>query len=109
MRLMLILTGCVFLSGCIHAPIALQPSTIPLSPNGYTALGKVQGEDCVYYLFMIIPLSDGNELHTAVEEAMKLKPYADAMINVTVDYYSQFWILFSRFCTQVHGTAVQSK
>ncbi|MET0516724.1 MAG: hypothetical protein ABW047_15510 [Nitrospiraceae bacterium] len=109
MRLPFMLTVFLFLSGCMYHPIALQPSTKPLSQNGYTVLGKVHGEDCVYHLFAIIPLSGGNELHTAVEEAMKLKPYGDAMIEVTVDYYFQWWILFSRACTQVHGTAVQSK
>jgi hypothetical protein len=40
---------------------------------------------------------------------MKKKPYADAMIEVTADSYWQFFILYSRGCTQVFGTAVQSK
>jgi hypothetical protein len=97
------------LSGCIHAPIAITASTKPLSQDGYTVLGSTHGQDCVYHLFAAIPLSDGNELHEAVADAMKKKPYADALIDVTVDYYFQWWILFTRACTQVHGVAVQSK
>ena len=60
-------------------------------------------------LFAFIPLSGGNELKDAVADAMKKKPYADAMIEVMVDGYWQWWILFGRGCTQVYGTAAQSK
>ena len=76
---------------------------------GVVGTGTVHGEDCAYYLLGIIPLSNGNDLHEAIADAMKQKPMADAMIEVTVDFYWQWWILFSRVCTQVHGTAVQSK
>jgi hypothetical protein len=109
MRLALLLGSFLFLSGCIYHPIALVPSTKPLAPNGYTVVGTVHGEDCSYHLFALIPLSNGNELHEAIADAMKKKPYADAMTEVTVDFYWQWWILFSRSCTQVYGTAVQSK
>ena len=34
---------------------------------------------------------------------------ADALVDVTVDGYYQYFILFSRACTQVHGIAVESK
>jgi len=109
MRLALLLSSFLFLSGCMHHPIALVPSTKPLAPNGYTVVGTVHGEDCAHYLLGIIPLSNGNELHEAIADAMKKKPMADAMTEVTVDFYWQWWILFSRVCTQVDGTAVQSK
>ena len=105
----ILLVMLLLLSGCIHRPVAFTTSTIPLAPGGYTVLGNIKGEDCAIHLFALIPLSDGNELHEAVADAMKKKPYADAMVNVTVDSYFQWWILFSRACTQVHGTAVQSK
>jgi hypothetical protein len=96
-------------AGCFHHPGGIAPSTRPLNQNGYTVLGKVEGRDCVYHIFGLIPVTDGNELREAVADAMKKKPYADAMVDVTVDSYWQFFILFSRGCTQIYGTAVQSK
>ena len=96
-------------AGCFHHPGGIAPSTRPLNQNGYTVLGKVEGRDCVYHILGLIPVTDGNELREAVADAMKKKPYADALTEVTVDAYWQFFILFSRGCTQVYGTAVQSK
>lgn len=97
------------IAGCFHHPGGIAPSTKPLNQNGYTVLGKVEGRDCVYHILGLIPVTDGNELKEAVADAMKKKPYADAMIEVTADSYWQFFILYSRGCTQVYGTAVQSK
>jgi hypothetical protein len=96
-------------AGCYHHPGGIAPSTRPLAPNGYTVLGKVEGRDCVYYILGFIPVTNGNELKDAVEDAMKKKPYADALIDVTADAYWQWFVLFWRGCTQVHGTAVQLK
>ena len=96
-------------SGCFHYPGGIAPSTKPLAPNGYTVLGKVEGRDCFYHILGIIPVTDGNELKEALADAMKKKPYADALIDVTADAYWQWFLLFTRGCTQVHGTAVQSK
>jgi hypothetical protein len=96
-------------AGCFHHPGGIAASTRPLAPNGYTVLGKVEGRDCVYHILGLIPVTNGNELKDAVQDAMKKKPYADAMVDVTVDAYWYWFILFSRGCTQVYGTAVQSK
>ncbi|HJR76201.1 MAG TPA: hypothetical protein VJ805_04480 [Nitrospiraceae bacterium] len=104
-----VVSAAVLTAGCFHHPGGIAPSTKPLNPNGYTVLGKVEGRDCVYHIFGLIPVTDGNELKEAVQDAMKKKPYADALTEVTVDAYWQFFILFSRGCTQVYGTAVQSK
>lgn len=109
LSLSLIALVTILTAGCIHRPIVLTTSTKPLTQNGYTVIGRTGGEDCAYYLLGLIPLTNGNELHEAIADAMKKKPIADAMIEVSVDYYFQWWILFSRACTQVHGTAVQSK
>ena len=109
LSLSFIALAAMLFAGCIHRPIVLTTSTKPLAQNGYTVIGRTGGEDCAYYLLGLIPLTNGNELHEAVADAMKKKPLGDAMIEVTVDYYFQWWILFTRACTQVHGTVVQSK
>ena len=111
MRLMAVtgLLAAFVTAGCFHRPGGITPSTKPLAPNGYTVLGKVEGRDCVYHVLGLIPVTNGNELKDAVEDAMRKKAYADAMIDVTVDAYWQWFILYTRGCTQVYGTAVQSK
>ena len=95
--------------GCMHHPGGIAPSTKPLAPGGYTELGKVRGQDCVYHLLGLIPVTGGNEMRNAVEDALRTKPLADALVEVTVDGYFQYFILFSRACTQVYGTAVETK
>lgn len=96
-------------AGCMHHPGGIAPSTKPLAPGGYTELGKVRGQDCVYQLLGLIPVTGGNEMRNAVEDALRTKPLADALVEVTVDGYFQYFILFSRACTQVYGTAVETK
>ena len=99
----------VFTAGCIHQPGGIAPSTKPLAPGGYTELGQVRGQDCVYHLLGLIPITGGNETRHAVADALHTKILADALVEVTVDGYYQYFVLFSRACTQVHGIAVESK
>jgi len=99
----------IVLSGCSHTSGGISASTIPLSPDNYYELGKVEGSDCSYALLGLIPLSDGNETKDALHEALKSIPKTKALIEVTSDTYSQFWILWSNTCTQVYGTAVTSR
>ncbi len=104
-----VLLTAAFTAGCMHHPGGIAPSTKPLAPGGYTELGKVRGQDCVYHLLGLIPVTGGNEMRNAIEDALHTKPLADALVEVTVDGYYQYFILFSRACTQVYGTAVESK
>lgn len=99
----------LFIGGCMHHPAGVAPSTKPINPGGYTELGKVRGQDCVYYLLGILPVTGGNETRNAVADALDKKKLADGLVEVTVDGYFQYFILFSRACTQVYGTAVQTK
>ncbi len=102
------LLSAALFTGCMHHPGGIAPSTKPL-PGGYTELGNVRGQDCVYHLLGLIPLTGGNETRNAVHDALRTKILADALVEVTVDGYYQHFILFSRACTQIYGMAVESK
>ena len=60
----------IFAGGCMHHPGGVAPSTKPIAPGSYTVLGKVRGQDCVYYLLGIIPVTGGNETRSAVADAL---------------------------------------
>lgn len=94
-------------TGCSHISGGIAPSTIPIEPGSYEVLGPVGGRDCVYRLFGIIPLSNGNETRSAMQDALAKRPGTTALIQVSSDTYSQFWVVFTRSCTQVYGTAVK--
>jgi hypothetical protein len=95
------------LAGCSHYPGGIAPSTFPLAPGGYTVVKKnVEASDCLVSLLGIFPLSGGNQTHLAIADALKEAPGATALVGVTSDAYSQYWILWSHTCTEVHGTAV---
>jgi len=108
-KLLSVLAIVVFLVGCGHITGGVAPSNIPLAPDSYTELGPVRGEDCVYYILGLLPVSDGNETKDALADALGQKPETTALINITSDTYSMNFILFSQICTQVHGTAVKIK
>jgi hypothetical protein len=93
------------LAGCTRIPGGVAPSTIPLEPGGYTMIGPVSASDCKVNLLGLIPISGGNNLHQAIREA-KDDRGADALIEVTVDLVSKYFILWSQTCTNVHATAV---
>ncbi|GFO74394.1 hypothetical protein BPLS_P1084 [Bathymodiolus platifrons methanotrophic gill symbiont] len=94
------------LIACAHTSGGIATSNIPLEPASYRILGQAKGGDCQYKLLGIIPLTGGNETHSALEDALTDIPNTTALVQITSDTYSQYWILWSNTCTQVHGTAV---
>ncbi len=108
-KIALLIAAFALISGCGHISGGVAPSNVPLAPGSYKELGPVHGDTCVYYLLGIIPLSPGNETKNAVADALREKPEATALVNVTADTFSQFFIVFSRVCTQVDGIAVAPK
>ena len=94
------------LIGCSHISGGIAASNIPLEPGSYRILGEAVGGDCQYKLLGIIPLSGGNETHSALEDALTDIPNTPALVQITSDTYSQYWILWSNTCTQVLGTTV---
>lgn len=103
----ILLAGLLLLSGCVNYPGGIAPSTVPLVPGGYTVVKEnVEGSDCRVALLGILPLSGGNKTSNAVVDALKEAPGATALVNVTSDAHTQYWILWSSTCTEVRGTAV---
>ena len=101
------LAAVLLLSGCTHYPGGIAPSTIPLAPGGYSVVKEnVKGSDCLVALFGILPVSGGNKTPNAIADAIRSAPGATALVNVSSDAYSQYWILWSNTCTVVYGTAV---
>ena len=54
---------------------------------------SVEGSDC---LVGIIPVSGGNRTENAIRDAILSAPSATALINVTSDAYTAYWILWSQ-------------
>ena len=106
MRKGILASALLLLSGCLHDPGGIAPSTVPLAPGSYRVLKDVSASDCRFALLGLIPLTRGNRTANAVHEALLEAPGATALVNVTSDSYSQYWILWSHTCTVVEGTAV---
>jgi hypothetical protein len=105
-RLILVTLSLVlFCAGCVRAPGGVAASNIPLAPGSYTPIGTVFASDCKVNLLGFIPVSGGNNLYQALDKA-KRKRGAGALIEITVDYVSKYFILWSQACTEVRATAV---
>jgi hypothetical protein len=108
-RILLSMVTCLALGGCIHTAGGIASSTKPLEPGSYDVLGETLGRDCIYHLFMILPISGSNETKTAVERAIANEPGATALINVTIDNFRHNYLVFSRHCTAVRGVGVRER
>jgi hypothetical protein len=92
--------------GCINAPGGIAPSNIPLEGREYREVGLAASSDSSIRLFGILPVSGSNTIRQAMDAAMRQRS-ADALIDITVESYTQYWILFTRDVTSVRGTAIQ--
>jgi hypothetical protein len=108
-RLAGIAVACLFiltLGGCIHAPGGIAASNVPIDGRSYHVVGETSATDSSIWLLGILPITGSNTTAAALHQAMQKKD-ADALIGITVEAYTQFWILFARHVTEVKGTAVK--
>ncbi len=98
----------ILLVGCAHNPGGIAPSTTPINGRSYTEVGPTRATDSYVLLLGLLPIKGSNATAVAVEAA-KEKVNADALIEVKVDSYSQFWILFTRNAIEVRGTGIRFK
>lgn len=95
------------LAGCITAPGGVAPSNVPLEGRSHRVIGETSGSDSAIRLFGILPISDSNDIRDAIEDA-KRKVGADALIEITVDTYTQWWVIFTRHATRVQAVGIES-
>ena len=98
----------LLLNGCATTPGGIADSNTPLHARPYTVIGEAEGSDSWYAILGFIPVTPGNSLREAVKDA-KGDVGADALIDITVDSYTQFWILFARRVTEVHAKGIRFK
>lgn len=108
LKLTLLLFLMFNLNGCAHYPGGISDATEPLWNKTYEEIGKTEATDTKFSLFGVIPLSSSNTVQRAVDAA-KEKIGADALIKVTVESYSQWWLLFSNDSIVVRGVGVKFK
>lgn len=105
-RILLPVIAISLLSACIYVPGGVAPSNVPLDGRTYREVGQTWSTDSCIRLFGFIPVSGSNTIRQAMDAAIK-KRSADALIDITVEWYIQNWILFTRYVTAVRGTAIQ--
>lgn len=96
------------LGGCTRSPGGIAPSNIPLAPGGYTRLRDVKVSDCKVNLLGLIPVSGGNYIANAMDEALDEVEGAEALVDISVERVTMFFILWSQTCTEVRATAVST-
>jgi hypothetical protein len=105
-RVLLPVIAISLLSACMYRPGGIAPSNIPLEGRSYRQVGETAATDSCIRLFGFLPVSGSNTIRQALDAAIQ-KRSADALIDITVEGYFQFWILFTRTVTAVRGTAIQ--
>ena len=97
----------VFATGCARSPGGIAASNMPLAPGGYTVLGRVSASDCNVLLLGLLPISGSNYVEDAEASAMQKRTGTTALIDISVDRVSKYFILWAQICTEVHATAVR--
>ena len=104
--LTLLFAAALLVSGCLRVPGGVAPSNIPLEQGRYTVLGPVEAQDCKINVLGILPVSGGNQVADAIKRALARSPGADALVGVTIDRVTKFFILWTQTCTEVRAMAV---
>lgn len=92
--------------GCLRVPVSVTASTTPLEGRSYAVLGETSGSVTQNHILGIIPVNKATQLKEAMELARQ-KAGADALIDVTADYYVKDFVLFTAHTTEVHGKAIK--
>jgi hypothetical protein len=105
-NLMLLLILGAIVTACTHTPGGVAPSNTPIEGRKYIVLDRAVETDSLIRVLGFIPISDSNDTEDAINEAIKQHD-GDALINITVESYFQWWILFTRDVTKVKGNVIR--
>lgn len=100
------MVGLFAMVGCLRVPAGLAPSNTPLQNRPYTVIGEAFGTDTHADLFGVIPVTRAEHTQRAIDEAVKASG-ADALIDVTVETVTKYWIVFSTYTIEVRGKAIK--
>jgi len=103
---MCVVVAASLLAGCAHFPGGISDSTTPINGRKYVKLGHVARTDSYILLLGILPISGSNSIRDALDAAIRSRG-GDALTDVTVESYFQWWILFTRLATRVEGEAIR--
>ena len=110
MKKLLLVTGfCLtgsLLTGCVMSPGGIAASSTPINGREYTNLGRATTTDSRVHLFGFIPLSGANTTRDALAAAVRSRN-GDAMINITVESYNQWFFIITRAATRVDGEVIK--
>lgn len=93
----------LLLSGCFVRPVAMQSSWLP-PVTGETASVRVESQQCVPYLFGMIPLARIRNLDEVIESAAGGR--RNQLHGVTVESKTIVWLLGVSRCIRVAGYKV---
>jgi hypothetical protein len=97
----------------VLAACTSNPTTITSTPSeGMKSLGQTEGSACGSMLLLqtsasFIPVGLNERVQTAYDRALKKKPGATALVNVTVQQNWYWWIIGTAHCATVKGEAMQ--
>lgn len=98
--------GFLLFTGCATMPGGIAASSTPLEGRKYTVLERTSATSNCIRLLGIIPISGSNNTRSAIDKAARYVG-GDALIDVTVEGFNQYWILFSRDVTYVEGIGIR--
>lgn len=97
------------LPACRTTTGGVGSASAPLTAGSYKVLGgRVEGRSTIVHILGFIPISASNTTDAALGKAVA-KGGGDALISVTADTWSSFYILWSETTTEVSGIPVTTK
>lgn len=94
------------LVGCARYPGGIAASTTPIEGRKYHVIRPVRSTDSHILLFGLLPIKGSNSIRSAVQAALR-RHNADALIEVSVVQYTQFWLILTRNVISVEGLAIR--
>ncbi len=99
-----ILVILAFLGGC-STPGAVAPATLPIQGE-YVEVGPVDERTSCGYAFLMIPFGNPDPVSDIIDAMVEARG-GDALVKVSSESSSSFYILGSSNCFTVRGTVVR--